>query len=296
MRESILLSQIAAASAGGFPGRPDIIVGPGDDCAVVESSHGEILLLTVDQFVEGVHYRADRPLNEIAAAAIGRSVSDIAAMGGSPRYALASAALNKTLEQQDATDLFDAMAQCAAKWNCPLVGGDIAITDGPTVLTVTAIGFPHPIRGPVLRSGARPGDLVGVTGPVGVALASDWTRVPQPRLDAARQLCDTLGEDLHAMIDLSDGLGRDAARIAERSGVAIEIDASAIPVAPGVDSWRDAIAAGEDYELCFTSAAPPSEALGCVIIGRVVEGAGCRVKTPDGKTIDASELGWDHHA
>lgn len=296
MRESILLSQITAATAGGFPGRPDILVGPGDDCAVVEAPGAGLALLTVDQFVEGVHYHAGRPLEEIAASAIGRSISDIAAMGGSPRYALATAALNKDLDQQYATDLFRAMARHAAQWSCPLIGGDIAITDGPTILTVTVIGEPHPVRGPVLRSGARAGDLVCCTGPLGAALASDWTRVPEPLLETAKRLCDAMGESLHAMIDLSDGLGRDAARIAERSAVAIEIDAQSIPLAPGIGSWKDAIAAGEDYELCFTSAVEPPSALGCVVVGRVVEGAGCRVKTPDGELIDAGAMGWDHHA
>lgn len=296
MRESILLSQIATETAAGFPDRPDILIGPGDDCAVVESADGRTLLLTVDQLVEGVHYRPGRPFEEIAACAIGRSISDIAAMGGTPIYALATAALNKDLDQQYATGLFRAMAACANAWGCPLVGGDIAITDAPTLLTVTVIGEPHPVRGPVLRSVARTGDLVCCTGPLGAALASNWTRIPEPRLGTAKQLCETLGDDLHAMIDLSDGLGRDAARIADRSGVAIELDALSIPLATGIGSWNDAIAAGEDYELCFTCTKEPPEPLGCAVIGRVTEGAGCRVITPDGGVIDASELGWDHHA
>ena len=296
MHESVLLSQIISAGPDGFPERPDILVGPGDDCAVVESPGGGSTLLTVDQFVEGVHYRADRPIPEIAAGAVGRSVSDIAAMGGSVRFALATAALNQALDQKYAADLFRSMAGCAADWGCPLVGGDIAITEGPTILTVTVIGSPHPVRGPVLRSGAKPGDLVLVTGQLGAALASNWTRTPQPRLELAGRLCETLGGDLHAMIDLSDGLGRDAGRIAERSGVAIELDAQSIPLAPGIESWKDAIAAGEDYELCFTCAARPPEALGCIVVGRVVAGAGCRVIDSAGDTIDVSELGWDHHA
>lgn len=296
MRESVLLSQIAAATAGGFPGRPDILVGPGDDCAVVETSDGGTLLLTVDQLIEGVHYHADRPIPDIAATAVGRSISDIAAMGGSPRYALATAALNSAFDEQRAADLFRAMAECAERWGCPIVGGDIAALDGPTVLTVTVIGAPHPIRGPVLRSGAKPGDLVCITGPVGAALASNWTRLPEPRLDVAHQLCQALGADLHAMIDVSDGLGRDAARIAERSGVAIELDQNAIPLAPGVVSWRDAIAAGEDYELCFACVNAPPASLGCRVIGRVVVGAGCRVRTLDGQSLDVSDSGWDHQA
>jgi len=296
MRESTLLSQIVAATAGGFPGRPDILVGPGDDCAVIEAPGGGTLLLTVDQFVEGVHYHTGRPIDEIAASSIARSISDIAAMGVSPTTALATAALNSAPEKEYATGLFRVMAKHAQGWPCPLIGGDIAITDGPTILTVTIIGEPHEDRGPVLRSGAQAGDLVYCTGPLGAALASNWTRIPEPRLETAKQLCDALGSDLHAMIDISDGLGRDAARIAERSGVAIELDAQAIPLATGVKSWEDVIAAGEDYELCFTCAARPPGMLGCVAVGQVVKGSGCTVKTPQDEVIDASALGWDHHA
>lgn len=295
MQESVLLSQIAAASAGGFPGRPDILVGPGDDCAVIQTE-GTPLLLTVDQLIEGVHYHPDRPLADIAEAAIARSVSDIAAMGGAPTHALATAALGRSFDQQRASELFDLMAASATRHSCPLIGGDIATTDGPTLLTVTMLGAPHQARGPVLRSGAQAGDLVCVTGPLGAALASGWTRIPEPRVALAQQLCDRLGENLHAMIDISDGLGRDAGRIAERSMVAIELDADRIPIANGVHSWREAIAAGEDYELCFTCSAPPPGSLGCGIVGRVTEGEGCTVRTPDGETLDAAQLGWDHQA
>ncbi len=296
MRESTLLLQIAQASAAGFLGRPDVLVGPGDDCAVIAAPGGSTLLLTTDQFIEGVHYARGRSTESIAASAIARSISDIAAMGGAPLYALATAALTKDTHQQHATDLFEAMAACAQGWNCPLIGGDIAITDGQTILTVTAIGAPHATRGPVLRNGAKPGDRVYVTGPLGAALASNWTRTPEPRLDTARRLCEALGDNLHAMIDISDGLGRDAGRIAERSGIAIALEADSIPLAKGIASWREAIAAGEDYELCFTSSTAPPDELGCIAVGIVVEGEGCRAITPDGESFDAHESGWDHRA
>ncbi|MCB9838150.1 MAG: thiamine-phosphate kinase [Phycisphaeraceae bacterium] len=296
MQESLLLSQIAAATAPGFPGRPDILVGPGDDCAVVASPAGGQLLLTVDQCIEGVHYVPDASPDVIAAHAVGRSISDIAAMGGAPLYALATAALHQGYDQQRASDLCRAMAEAGLRWGCPLIGGDISATNGPAVITVTAIGTPHPNRGPVLRGGARPGDLVVVSGPLGGALASAWTKLPAPRLELARRICDTLGGALHSMIDISDGLGRDAGRIAERSGVGIEIDARKIPLAPGVGSWRDAVGAGEDYELCFTCSEPPDASLGCVVVGTVVEGAGCRVRDQSGELIDVAALGWDHHA
>jgi len=296
MRESVLLSQIAEAARGGFPGRPDVLVGPGDDCAVVRTPGGEDLLLTVDQCVEGAHFRPDRPLRDIARSAMGRAVSDIASMGGRPRWALASATLGGAFDQERASELFDEMAACALRWGCPLIGGDIAIHEGATVLSVTVIGAPHPERGPVLRSGARAGDVVCVTGPLGGAAASGWTRIPAPRVETGVRLCDALGADLHAMIDISDGLGRDAARIAERSGVLIELDAAAIPLAPGVEGWGAAVSGGEDYELCFTCPAPPPADLGCTVVGAVKSGAGCKVVNPDGETLDASDLGWDHHS
>jgi thiamine-monophosphate kinase len=286
IRESDLLRHIAARSRA-MPAH--VRIGPGDDCALV-TLPGDTLA-TTDQLVEGRHFHPDWPIDLIARNAVGRSVSDIAAMGGAPTCALATGALRAGFEHAD--ELFDAMARWARHWHCPLVGGDIAVVDGPTVLTVTILGAPHATRAAVTRSGAHAGDAVYITGAVGKAKAANWKHPVEPRIDEGAWLCDTLGDRLHAMIDLSDGLGRDAARIAEASGVRIEIDGDAVPLAQGVADWRAAAGAGDDYELCFCAAGdvPPvaPSAVPVTRIGRVVEGSGCTIAG-----ADAANLGWDH--
>jgi thiamine-monophosphate kinase len=237
------------------------------------------------------------PIDRVARKSVARSVSDIAAMGGRPAWALATGALRDGFDGGD--ELFDAMARWARHWGCPLIGGDIARVAGPTVLTVTVMGRAHAKRGPVLRSGAQPGDGVYVTGALGGSLASGRHATFEPRLAEASWLCETLGDRLHAMIDVSDGLGRDAGRLAEASKARLEIDAGALPLHAGVGSWREAVSDGEDYELCFAAsgAVPdrcPAAGVSVTRIGRVVAGSGCVVVTGNGERIDASTMGWDH--
>ncbi len=307
MRESDLLRLIRARSTDLGPG---VVIGPGDDCAALKSSAGT-LLLTVDQVIEGRHFvgplggRAGAaPLDLVARKAIARSVSDIAAMAGMPRWSLATAALPRGTSQAVADELFLAMARWAKHWGCPIVGGDIATLpdDSPrAVLTVTVGGEAHPARGPVTRSGAKPGDEVWVTGHIGGSLASGRHLTFEPRVAVARALADALGARLHAMIDLSDGLGRDVARMAEASGVAIEIDQGAVPLhgdAGGVDR---AVRAGEDYELAFVVAPQADEPAACAVsgvpitrMGRVVAGSGCVLVDERGERRDTADLGWDH--
>jgi thiamine-monophosphate kinase len=301
MRESDLLAHIYERSRGLRDACPQVLVGPGHDCAAVALPPPGQALLKVDQVVEGRHFRPDAPVDLIARKAVARVVSDIAAAGGTPLAALAAATLPPGYQHAD--PLFDAMARWARHWGCPLVGGDVAV--GPTlVLSVTAIGSPHRVRGPVLRSGTLPGDGVYVTGAVGgsfdaqTGLGRHLTF--EPRLAESRWLCDTLGADLHSMMDLSDGLGRDAARMATASGVRIRIEAAAIPRAVGVADWRRAASDGEDYELLFTI--PTGRSLPDVCpgtqtpitrIGSALEGSGCVIVVED-QERDASELGWEH--
>jgi thiamine-monophosphate kinase len=329
MRESELLGQIYAASTGLSRRYPDVVVGPGDDCAVVGVgpqvgvARAGRLLLTVDQLIEGRHYLPETSLDLVARKAVARSVSDIAAMAGEPRWALATAALPRddaTWPGHRAHELFEAMRRWAERWGCPLVGGDIATTERgtPVVLTLTIGGDVHPTRGPVLRSGARPGDEVWMSGVVGSSLPSARHLTFEPRLVEARWLATSLGERLHAMIDLSDGLGRDAARVALASGVRLELDATSFPLADAARSPLDSARDGEDYELLFciepgalgarsSVDVPGSEGesgtgTGASLhattrltrIGRVVEGRGCVIVDQAGRAWDATELGWDH--
>ena len=297
MNESDLLAHIYRRSAA--PGG-SILVGPGDDCAVLRlADHPPAdVLLTTDQLIEGRHFEPGTPTALIAHKAVARGLSDIAGMGGAPTAALAAVTLNDHFTGAD--ELFDEMASIARAWSCPLIGGDIAVSPSPLALTVTVIGRTHAGRGPVLRSEAQPGDRVCVTGSIGGSLPSGRHLSFEPRLTEAAWLCDTLGDQLGAMIDISDGLGRDAGRVALASDVRLTLDASAIPLAREAEGWRAALADGEDYELLFTARRdPPARTptgVPIAVIGVVRPGAGCIVRAPDGESFDASTLGWDHHA
>lgn len=299
--ESELLKHIYARSGALSSVLGDALeIGPGDDCAALRVRGGS-LLLTVDQVIEGRHYLPESPLELVARKCIARSVSDIAAMGGTPLAALATGALRATFHQEN--DLFDAMHRWANHFGCPLIGGDIARVDGPTVLTCAVVGSPHPTRGSVVRSGARPGDGVYLVGRVGGSLESGRHLTFRPQIEEARWLCETLGESLHAMLDVSDGLGRDAARIGDASNCCIEMEAARIPLHDDTPDWRNGLADGEDYVLLFASDRDPGEVCPSTgepvtRIGRVRQraaGAGaCVVVTPAGERLDASEFGWDH--
>ncbi|MBX3390829.1 MAG: thiamine-phosphate kinase [Phycisphaeraceae bacterium] len=301
MRECELLAKIAERSGSLARKFPQVTTGPGDDCAVVRIANTDCLL-TVDQVIEGRHFRKGTPLDLVARKAIARSLSDIAAMAGTPVCALATGALPRGFPQPDADALFESMKGWAEHWQCPLVGGDIAslpcATD-PLTITVTIVGSPHPSRGAVLRSGAQPGDGIYVTGTLGgtldAATGLGKHLTFEPRLQEARALAEALGPRLHAMMDISDGLGRDATRMASASSARFEIRSDLIP---GESSdWRRAASDGEDYELLFAAAGAVDSLLpgGLRIsrIGSVGNGRGCGIL--DGTaTIDAHELGWEH--
>jgi len=315
-------------------GAGSIELGPGDDCAVVRYG-GSQLLLTVDHLIEGRHFAGPwcahtgsaggTTADLVARKAIARSVSDIAAMAGQPHWALATAAFAPGTSQADADALCEALFRWANTFGCPLVGGDIASLAStklhahssvlPLVLTVTIGGLAHPRRGPVLRSGAVPGDLVCITGRLGDSLASGRHLSFTPRVKEAAALADALGPRLHAMMDISDGLGRDGARLARASKVRLHIDAASLPLHVPVDAnrraaatWKDLICDGEDYELLMTLD-PTAEGeiktlaahLGCdlTIIGRVGKAA---TGKPDcaavwnGEEIPLDDLGWEHAA
>ncbi|MDX2115054.1 MAG: thiamine-phosphate kinase [Planctomycetota bacterium] len=295
LRESDLLAHIERRSRD-LAGHPVIRVGPGDDAAVLSLGPGT--LATVDHLVEGRHFERGTPVDLIARKAVARSVSDIAAMGGVPRCGLATGCLPPGYAAGD--ELFDRMAHWARHWGAPLAGGDIATSPGPLVLTVTVLGEAHGVRGAVLRSGARPGDEVWVTGAVGSSLETGHHLTFEPRVREGWWLCDVLGDRLHAMIDVSDGVGRDAGRVAAASGVRIEIDAGLLPLRVAGTEARRAVADGEDYELLLCVEAGAGLAQRCAEtgvaltrIGRVREGAGCVLISENG-TVDLMNAGWDH--
>lgn len=306
-RENELLARIAQVSSGLSSRFPQVLIGPGDDCALVSSPVRT--LLKVDQVIEGRHFTPGTPLDLIARKAIARPVSDIAAMAGTPSAALAAAIL--PADERRAADLFDACARWAEHFGCPIVGGDISLTapradGGRLSLSISVAGEPHSTRGPVLRAAAQPGDRVYVTGALGGSFdpATGLGRhlTFEPRIAEARWLASALGSSLHAMMDLSDGLGLDGARLAKASGVRLVLDADRTPRAAGVADWTRAFADGEDYELLFTAAAEalvpgviPGVGTAVTEIGTVEAGSGC-VAIVDGRPVDVSTLGFEHRA
>lgn len=236
----------------------------GDDAAVVQDG----LLLAIDTVAEGTHFTAETPLDDVGWKAVVANVSDIAAMGGRPAYLLAAVA---GPPGTDLDALAKGMADAAAAHGCFLVGGDLA-NAATVVVTVAITGT---VDGdPVLRRGARPGDDLYVTGPLGHAAASQWTERPQARVhegEAARTAGAT------AMIDISDGLVADLNHIADASNVGYVLDD--VPVADGA-TIDQALHGGEDYELVY--AGPPG--LPGIRIGRCT----------DDPTQRQEARGWEH--
>lgn len=304
MKESELLERIMRIGATGS----DILVGPGDDAAVVRTPSGDHLVLTVDQVIEGRHFLKGTPLRLVARKAIARSISDLAAMCARPAWCLATGAIPEDMSQADATVLCDALREHAAAFGCPLVGGDIAgVPCGtPLSLTVTAAGFsPAGATGP-LRSSAKVGDAVYVTGMIGGSF-DDSTGLGHhlsftPRTIESHEIYVLTNGVLGAMMDVSDGLGRDAARIGKASGVLLMLDETSIPLRDANRGARRSVADGEDYEILFTVRADtklperlPRSGTTVTRIGTVVHGdPGAALKCPDGSTQRLDDAGWDH--
>lgn len=272
----------------------------GDDAAVVAGGAGAALL-AADLVVAGVHADVDLVgLDDLGWKAVAANVSDIAAMGGQPRYLLVSVAAPEGL---DLDRLYDGIAAAAAAYGCSVVGGDLSVAPG-LVVAVTVVGESGPGgRPPVLRSGATAGDTIFVTGPLGASAAglrllrSGWRK--GPLVEAHRRPQARVGEGRAAraagatsMIDVSDGFGADLAHLLDESGVGAEVDEGAVPVAEGATP-EEAWSGGEDYELVFSAPGPVGEVLDAFA------GAGLRRPVPVGSiTADASRRpragGWQH--
>jgi len=247
----------------------------------------------VDQLVEGRHYTPGTDLDLVARKAIARSVSDIAAMGGAPTWAMATGILPSDFKHGD--ELFEAMSRWAMHWGCPLIGGDIASGPGPISLTVTVCGRMENGATPKLRSGAQVGDEIWLTGSIGGSFESGRHLTFEPKIEIGKHAA--MCERVHAMIDISDGLGRDAARIGSASGVTLEIDAAKLPMHEGVLDWKQAVGEGEDYELLIVGislADKMPDLLGPIGVVRKQEDAGAVIVDLNGKRHIADDLGWEH--
>jgi len=235
-------------------------VGAGDDAAVLAGG----VVVAVDPVVEGVHFL--RSLTSLADAgwkALARNVSDIAAMGAEPWCCVASVV---GAGEDDLTQLYDGLLAASSHWDCPVVGGDLAAGPG-LVLTVTALGRLPAGAAPLLRSGARPGDGLYVSAPLGWGAAglrelregrgsgseaADWYARPQPSVEVARA---ARRAGATAAIDISDGLAQDLDHLAVASGVGLRLDQ--IPTADGA-TLDEALHGGDEYHLAFSCPDAPS--------------------------------------
>ena len=278
----------------------------GDDAAVVADG----IMVATDVLVAGVHFDLEwMAAPDVGWKALAVNLSDLAAMAAEPIAAVVALVVPPA-PPGVADEVVDGLAEAAEAHGCPLVGGDTSA--GPVLtVAVTVVGRVRP-GGPVLRSGARPGDGVFVTGALGAAACGLRTLLaggappdahrlalvrPEPRL---REGVAAATAGATAMIDLSDGLATDLGHVCAASGVGARVDAALLPVAAGAE-LADAVAGGEDYELCFTAGDPAT-------VSEAFRRAGLEAPTPVGEVTDAGDRvlvmpdgsaeplrgGWEH--
>lgn len=300
-----------------------VVLGIGDDAALLNIPPGMELAVAVDTLVSGVHFPVDTDPMDIGHKALAVNLSDMAAMGAEPRWAT----LALTLPEVDEAWLkgfsagFFALAE---RYNVQLVGGDT--TRGPLSITVQMHGL-VPGNQALRRAGARPGDLIYVTGELGdaglalrmlqgeISLPSEYVAYslarlnhPEPRINAGLALRGIA----HAAIDISDGLAADLGHILNASNAGATLHLERLPLSAGVASvvmkagdWSLPLSAGDDYELCFTVPAQNKSRLhavldrfscACTPIGMIEEAPGLRCKLADGKSFTPDSAGYDHFA
>jgi thiamine-monophosphate kinase len=289
MQERALIASIRHMAGHG----PSALrVSIGDDCAVWRPGTGREIIVTTDQLAEGVHYpAANAPARLLGARLVGRGLSDIAAMGGEPRLAFLNVAWPTALPERWCLDFLRGFAAETRRWKTAWAGGDVSSISGPAVASITVIGE-VPAGQALLRSGARPGDLLYVSGRLGAAALRNMRRIT-PRL--------ALGQALRgratACMDLSDGLSTDLHHLCKESGVGAVVEAPRIPVASTLDR---ALNWGEDYELLFTARPNtriPTRLADVTItcIGRCTRRAsGVRIEDADGRCGPLEPRGWQH--
>jgi thiamine-monophosphate kinase len=259
-----------------LPAHPRMLVGPGDDAAILRLAEDANLVATTDMLMEGVDFELPRHEAErIGRKALAVNLSDLAAMAASPVAALVSLALPRHGGEALTKRLYEGMLPLAAEFDCPIAGGDTNSWDGPLVLSVTALGeVPSGRRW--RRSGARPGDAILVTGSFGGSILGKQFEFT-PRIVEALWLAEHA--EVHAAIDVSDGLSLDLSRLCEASGCGAALDPGQIPIAPAAEELArqkedrstpldHALADGEDFELIL---AVPREAAKELLAGQPLE-------------------------
>jgi thiamine-monophosphate kinase len=294
---------------GGASGAFDLL----DDAAVVPTRPGFDLVVTKDAMVEGVHFPAGEAPDLVARKLLRVNLSDLAAKAAEPFAAFLAVAWSPVCDASARSAFAKALGQDLAAFGVDLLGGDTVRTPGPFTASLTALGW-VPQGGMVRRAGARPGDVLAVSGTIGdgaLGLAAargeiddpdgflaGRLRLPTPRLD----LRDALRGHATAAADVSDGLVADAGHIAAASGVAITLDLDRLPLSAQARAWLDAqgnrqaglvrlATGGDDYEVVATFSGEPSQ--GFTAVGEIRAGAGVEVSS-NGRAIPIDRGGWRH--
>jgi thiamine-monophosphate kinase len=306
--------ELIARLTKSLPTNQDVLVGVGDDCAVLDLGvPDKWLLFKTDAVVEGIHFTKVTPPESIGHKALARCLSDIAAMAGTPIAALVTLGLPKNFEPEFVGKIYGGMSALAQKYGVAIAGGETTANPERVFISIALLGTVT--RGKqILRSGAKVGDAIFVTGELGGSRAGKHLEF-EPRLAEARWLAEQFA--IHAMIDLSDGLAGDLQHVLKASGVGAELLKRAVPVSRAArareragSSAKPAFAAalteGEDFELLFTIAGSdavklldawpkrfPGLKLSC--IGKIVTGGGVTIHDKTG-SHQLTAHGYDHFA
>ena len=304
--------------------REDVQLGIGDDAALLAVPAAQLLAVSTDTLVAGVHFPEHTSANDVGWKSLAVNLSDLAAMGATPAWATLALTLPRA-EASWVAAFADGFAALAREYKLALVGGDT--TRGPLSITVTVHGFVPP-GAALLRRGARPGDGLFVTGTLGDAAAGlFWTREQRSAdvTGAGERLLERLNRPTprvaqglllrgraSACIDVSDGLIADLGHICRASNVAAQIEVESLPASSALLAAFDASAragfqlrGGDDYELCFTASSDGASSLledlarsgcGATRIGRIEAGAGVHVRDAAGSQIPLDRGGWEHFA
>lgn len=317
-------------SAEGGPAGRHLLVANGDDAAAWSFEPRHASITTTDSLVEGVHFDlAYTPARAVGRKLVSVNLSDVAAMGGQPRYLLLSVCIPPGCPVSTVRQLASGVQDACRRHGVAVIGGNTASSPGPMVLTATAIGC-APGDELVSRRGSRVGDAIFVTGWLGDARAglqvvecdgppASGSRFsplfgtlidPQPRLEAGRALARS--RLVHAMCDISDGFGRDVRRLLVPEGLGARVDAARLPLSPALRAFAsqfgrsaewEALAGGEDYELVFTARPEDEAALGAVCassatpvhrVGSVTGGPRIEVRARDG-SVEPLPMGYQHY-